>query len=178
MQKELKDNLRIESQASWEKFCNDISLETNHTESWRKIKNFVKPKGQRIIPALQLDAKTAKTIKPFFPLGGIFRAERHFLLFKDQLAESGRQKTKENIIPRGKSPSGNDPNADKVPNLSKETSAFRVTTLIKTTSMRSTSLLRIIMNIFILLKTPMITDRTWMMITTLWPILTLILSLG
>ena len=28
--------------------------------------------------------------------------ERHFLLFKDQLAESGRQKTKENIIPRGK----------------------------------------------------------------------------
>ena len=34
--------------------------------------------------------------------GGIFRAERHFLLFKDQLAESGRQKRKENIIPRGK----------------------------------------------------------------------------
>ena len=37
-----------------------------------------------------------------FPLGGIFRAERHFLLFKDQLAESGRQNTKENIIPHGK----------------------------------------------------------------------------
>ena len=34
------------------------------------------------------------------------------------------------------------------------------------------------MNIFILLKTPMITDQTWMMIMTLWPILTLILSLG
>ena len=33
LQKEIKDNLRIESQASWEKFCNDISLETNHTES-------------------------------------------------------------------------------------------------------------------------------------------------
>ena len=29
-----------------------------------------------------------------FPLGGIFRAEQHFLLFKDQLAESGGQKTK------------------------------------------------------------------------------------
>ena len=28
LQKEIKDNLRIESQASWEKFCNDISLET------------------------------------------------------------------------------------------------------------------------------------------------------
>ena len=40
--------------------------------------------------------------KGHFPLGGIFRVERHFLLFKDQLAESGRQKTKENIIPCGK----------------------------------------------------------------------------
>ena len=38
----------------------------------------------------------------YFPLGGIFRAERHFLLFKDQLAKSGRQKTKENITLRGK----------------------------------------------------------------------------
>ena len=37
-----------------------------------------------------------------FPLGGIFRAERHFRLFEDQLAESAGQKTKENIIPRGK----------------------------------------------------------------------------
>ena len=55
------DNLRIESQASWEKFCNDISLETNHTESWRKIKNFLKSKGQRVYPALRLDAKTANT---------------------------------------------------------------------------------------------------------------------
>ena len=33
LQKEIKDNLRIESQASWEKFCNHISLETSHTES-------------------------------------------------------------------------------------------------------------------------------------------------
>ena len=61
LQKEIKDNHRIESQASWEKFCNDISLETNHTESWRKIKNFLKPKGKRDYPALHLDAKTAKT---------------------------------------------------------------------------------------------------------------------
>ena len=55
------DNLRIESQASWEKFCNDISLKTNHTEPWRKIKNFLKPKGQHDYPALRLNAKTAKT---------------------------------------------------------------------------------------------------------------------
>ena len=95
LQKEIKDNLRIESQASWEKFCNDISLETNHTESWRKIKNFLKPKGQRDYPALQLDAKTTKT------------------------------------------------NADKAQlfaQASKDTSAFRVTILIQTTSMRSISL--------------------------------------
>ena len=51
--KEIKDNLRIESQASWEKFCNDISLETNHTESWHQIKNFLKPKGQYDYPTLQ-----------------------------------------------------------------------------------------------------------------------------
>ena len=57
----MKDNLRIESQASWEKFCNDISLENNHTESWHKIKNFLKPKCQRNYPGLQLDAKTTKT---------------------------------------------------------------------------------------------------------------------
>ena len=43
-----------------EKFCN-ISLETNHTESWRKINNFLKPKGQRDYPALRLDTETAKT---------------------------------------------------------------------------------------------------------------------
>ena len=59
LQKEIKDNLRIKSQACWEN--NDISLETNHTESLRKIKNFPKPKGQSDYPALRLDAKTAKT---------------------------------------------------------------------------------------------------------------------
>ena len=48
LQKKIKDNLRIESQASWEKFCN----ETNHTESWRRIKNFLKPNGQHDYLAL------------------------------------------------------------------------------------------------------------------------------
>ena len=61
LQKEIKDNVRIESRASWEKFCNDISLETNHNESWHKIKNFLKPKGECDYPALRLDAKTATT---------------------------------------------------------------------------------------------------------------------
>ena len=61
LQKEIKDNLGIKSQASWEKFCNDISLETNHPQSWRKIKNFLKPKGHRDYPALRLEAKTTNT---------------------------------------------------------------------------------------------------------------------
>ena len=50
---------------------------------------------------LQTNYPSRRT-ESYFPLGGIFRAERHFLLFKDRLTESGRQKTKENIIPRGK----------------------------------------------------------------------------
>ena len=135
LQKEIKDNLRIKSQASWEKFCNNISLETNHTESWRKIKNFLKPKGQRNYPALRLDAKTAMHA-------------RLTLIRRNSL-----------------------------PKASKDTSVFRVIILIQNTLMRSISLSRITMNIFILLKTPMITDRTWAMIMTLWLMLTLILSL-
>ena len=43
LQKQVKDNLRIESQTSWEKFCNSISLKTNSIESWRKVKNFLNP---------------------------------------------------------------------------------------------------------------------------------------
>ena len=46
LQKEIKDNLSIESQARWDKFCNDVGLETNYTESWRKIKTF---SNQRVI---------------------------------------------------------------------------------------------------------------------------------
>ena len=33
LQKEIKDDLRMGSRASWEKFCSDIGLETNHAES-------------------------------------------------------------------------------------------------------------------------------------------------
>ena len=61
MQKQVKDDLRVESQASWEKFCNPISLETDSNESWLKIKNFLKPKGQRDYPTLQHANKVAKT---------------------------------------------------------------------------------------------------------------------
>ena len=45
LQKQVKEEFKVESLVSWEKFCNSISLETDSHESWRKIKNFLKPKG-------------------------------------------------------------------------------------------------------------------------------------
>ena len=61
LQKRVKEELRVETQASWENFCNSISLETDPNESWRKIKNFLKPKGQRDYPTLRPNDKVAKT---------------------------------------------------------------------------------------------------------------------
>ena len=61
LQKQVTDELRIETQASWKKLCSSISLETDPSESWRKIKNFLKPKGQRDYPTLRHDDKVAKT---------------------------------------------------------------------------------------------------------------------
>ena len=61
LQKQVKNEHRVEMQASWEKFCNFISLETDPSESWRKIKNFLKPKGQHGYPILHHDNKVAKT---------------------------------------------------------------------------------------------------------------------
>ena len=61
MQKQVKEDLRVETQASWEKFCKSISLESDASESWPKIKNFLKPKGQRDDRTLRQDDKVAKT---------------------------------------------------------------------------------------------------------------------
>ena len=61
LQKQVKDDLRVESQASWEKFCNSISLESDSNESSRKIKNFLEPNGQRDYPTLHHATKVAKT---------------------------------------------------------------------------------------------------------------------
>ena len=61
LQKQVKEDLRVETQASWKKFCNSSSLESNPSESWRKIKNFLKSKGQRDYPTLHHDDKVAKT---------------------------------------------------------------------------------------------------------------------
>ena len=61
LQKQVKEELKVESLVSWEKFCNSISLENNSNESWHKIKNFLKPKGQRDYSALHHANKVAKT---------------------------------------------------------------------------------------------------------------------
>ena len=45
LQKQVED-LMVELQASWEEFCNSVSLESNPSKSLHKIKNFLKPKGQ------------------------------------------------------------------------------------------------------------------------------------
>ena len=44
LQKQVKEDLRIESQASWEKFCNSISLESDPSEFWRRIKTSSSPR--------------------------------------------------------------------------------------------------------------------------------------
>ena len=61
LQRQIKDDIRVETQPSWEKFCNSISLETNQSEYWRKIENSLTPKGQRDYPALSHDDRIAKT---------------------------------------------------------------------------------------------------------------------
>ena len=61
LQKQVKEDLRVESQTSWEKFCKSISLGSDPSESWRKIKNFLKPKGQRYYPTLHHNDRVVKT---------------------------------------------------------------------------------------------------------------------
>ena len=61
LQKEIGTKINQESTISWEKFYNSISLESDPKTSWRKITNFLKPKGPRRYPTLKLGNKTAKT---------------------------------------------------------------------------------------------------------------------
>ena len=82
LQKQVKEELKIESLVSWEKFCNCISSENNPNESWRKIKNFLKPKGQRDYPALHQANKVAKTNADKAQLFAE-SAERHFGIESD-----------------------------------------------------------------------------------------------
>ena len=61
LQKQVKEDLRVETQACWEKLCNSVSLESDPNESWCKFKNFLKPEGQHDHPTLHHDDKVAKT---------------------------------------------------------------------------------------------------------------------
>ena len=61
LQKQVKEEFRVGTRVSLEKLCSSISLETNPTESRRKIKNFFEPKLQRDYPTLGHDDKVAKT---------------------------------------------------------------------------------------------------------------------
>ena len=61
LQKEIKTKINLESTISWEKYCNSISLESDPKKSWRKITNFLKPKGPRSYPTFKFGNKTAKT---------------------------------------------------------------------------------------------------------------------
>ena len=61
LQKKIRTKINQESTISWEKFCNSISLESDPKKSWRKIINFLKPKGPRSYPTLKLGNKTAKS---------------------------------------------------------------------------------------------------------------------
>ena len=82
LQKQVKEELEIESLVSWEKFCDSVSLETNSNESWRKIKNFLKPKGQRDYPTLRHTNKVAKTNTDKAQLFAE-SVERHFSIESD-----------------------------------------------------------------------------------------------
>ena len=81
LQKQVKEELKVELLASWEKFCNSISLDSN--ESWREIKNFLKPKGQRDYPTLRHASKVAKTNADKVQLFAK-SVERHFGIESDQ----------------------------------------------------------------------------------------------
>ena len=82
LQKQVKEELRAESQASWEKFCNSISLENDSNESWCKIKNFLKFKGQHDCPSLRHVDKVAKTNADKVQLFAK-PVERHFSIESD-----------------------------------------------------------------------------------------------
>ena len=82
LQKHVKEELKVELLVSWEKFCNSINLESNSNESWRKIKNFLKPRGQRDYPTLHHANKVAKTNADKAQLFAE-SVERHFSIESD-----------------------------------------------------------------------------------------------
>ena len=79
LQKQVKEDLRIELQASWETLCNTISLESDPSESWCKIKYFFEHKGQCDYPTLHRNDKVIKTNADKAQLFAD-SVERHFVI--------------------------------------------------------------------------------------------------
>ena len=84
LQKQVKEELKVESLVSWKKFCNSISLESNPNESWCKIKNFLELKGQHDYPALHHTNKVTKTNADKVQLFAE-SVERHFGIENDPI---------------------------------------------------------------------------------------------
>ena len=82
LQKQVKEDLKVESLVSWENFCNSISLESDPNKSWSKIKNFLRPKGQRDYPTLRHANKVAKTNADKAQLFAE-SVEKHFVIESD-----------------------------------------------------------------------------------------------
>ena len=82
LQKQVKEELKIESLVSREKFCNSVSLKSTSNESWHKSKNFLKPRGQRDYPILHHANKVAKTNADKAQLYAEY-VERHFGIESD-----------------------------------------------------------------------------------------------
>ena len=61
LQKQVKEEFKIESLVSRQKFCNSVSLESNSNKSWHKINNFLKSRGQCDHPTLHRANKVTKT---------------------------------------------------------------------------------------------------------------------
>ena len=58
LQKQVKEALRVKTQASWEKFCYSISLESDPSESWRNSKT---SSCLRVSVTIQHSATTTKS---------------------------------------------------------------------------------------------------------------------
>ena len=58
LQKQVKEDLKLESLVSWENFCNSISLESDPNKSWRKLRTSL---GQRVSAIIQLCATQTKS---------------------------------------------------------------------------------------------------------------------
>ena len=65
LQKEIRTKINQESTISWEKICNSISLESDPKKSWRKLTNFLKPKGPHSYPTLKLGNRLPKLTQLF-----------------------------------------------------------------------------------------------------------------